>query len=287
MKHILAAIIWRFRGVRVYALIGKSGTGKSFRAHLVMEKYAIECLIDDGLLIRDQRIVAGRSAKREKAYLAAVKTALFTDKKHRHEVRNALERERFRRVLIIGTSEKMVEKIATALHLPAPHKTINIEEIATSEEIETAIHYRNVQGRHIIPVPSIEVKRNYPRIMADSIKIFLKKGVGIIKKHDIYEKTVVRPAFSRKGAVQISEAALTQMIFHCIAEFSPGIQVKRVVVKNDKSGYDLAVHIDVPFGAQLSGKVHALQSYIINSIERYTGIIVDELNLVIDNISES
>ena len=67
MNNLLVQLWWRFRGVRVIALVGKSGTGKSFRARLVMEKYNIDLLIDDGLLIRDQKIVAGTSAKRATA----------------------------------------------------------------------------------------------------------------------------------------------------------------------------------------------------------------------------
>ena len=54
------------RGVTVFALVGRSGTGKSFRAKLVAQKFGIDLIIDDGLLIRDQKIIAGRSAKREK-----------------------------------------------------------------------------------------------------------------------------------------------------------------------------------------------------------------------------
>ena len=50
-----------FKQKKVFALIGQSGTGKSFRAKLVAQKYDIEFIIDDGLLIRDNRILAGHS----------------------------------------------------------------------------------------------------------------------------------------------------------------------------------------------------------------------------------
>ena len=49
--------------IKVYALVGESGTGKSFRAKLVAQKHGIDMIIDDGLLIRDNRILAGHSAK--------------------------------------------------------------------------------------------------------------------------------------------------------------------------------------------------------------------------------
>jgi ABC-type transporter Mla maintaining outer membrane lipid asymmetry ATPase subunit MlaF len=79
-RTILDGLDLRVYEGEILCIIGKSGTGKSFRAKLLAQKYGIELIVDDGLLIRDQKILAGRSAKKEKAYMAAVKTALFHDK---------------------------------------------------------------------------------------------------------------------------------------------------------------------------------------------------------------
>ena len=276
--------MFRLRGINVYALVGKSGTGKSFRAQLLIDKLSIDLMIDDGLLIKDQKILAGRSAKREKNYLSAVKTALFNDRRHRNEVLSALEKIKFKKVLILGTSERMVIKIAQVLRLPPITKIVQIEDIATAEEINTAIHYRNTQGRHVIPVPSIEVRRTYPRIMADSLKILFRRGLGLGRKSNVFEKTVVRPEFSRKGEVSISKAALSQMILHCVAEYGEGIKIKRLIISKNRDGYQIDLFLDVPFGIQLAGSIHDLQRYIVDNVERYTGIIIDELNITIDTL---
>ncbi len=285
MKPGVARVLWPFRRIRVFALVGKSGTGKSFRARLIIDKYNIDLTIDDGLLIRDQKIIAGRSAKRETAYLSAVKTALFTDKDHRRQVRNVLERERFRRILIIGTSDRMVVKIAEALKLPSPHKIVQIEDIATAEEIKTAMTHRASHGSHVIPVPSVEVRRNYPRIVAESVKILLKRGMGLMQNPKLYEKTVVRPVFSSRGSVSISQAALTQMIMHCVAEYAPDVRISKVTVRNEPTGYRLLVHVSIPFGSEVPSTVHGLQDYTIDKLEKYTGIFIRELNVVIEDIS--
>ena len=115
-----------FQRIKVYALIGESGTGKSFRAKLVAQKYGIDYIIDDGLLIRDNRIVAGHSAKKEKTFMTAVKVALFDEKAHRDEVARKLQGEKSKKILVLGTSEKMVKKIAARLQLPPPMKFIKI-----------------------------------------------------------------------------------------------------------------------------------------------------------------
>ena len=281
---------WFFalRRIKTFALIGESGTGKSFRAVLVAQKYGIDLIVDDGLLIRDNRILAGRSAKKEKTFMAAVKAALFDDRTRREEAVVKLREEKFRKILVLGTSEKMVKKIAGRLELPPPERIIHIEEIASREDIEKAVRTRKIEGKHVIPVPSIEIKRSYPQIFYDAIRILKRRRLPetLGSAPQVHEKSVVRPAYSKRGKVLISEAALSQMVIHCVDEYREEITIKKISVKDDKSGYRLVITIDVPFGLQLGGDMQDLQRYIVDNIERYTGILIEEVNIIIDKIRE-
>ena len=276
-------------GITVFALVGESGTGKSFRAKLLAQKYGINALIDDGLLIQDDKILAGRTAKHEKTYMGAVRIALFDDKQHRDEVARVLQKNKIKKILILGTSEKMVVKIAMRLQLPPPSKIIKIEDISSREEIEKAIRSRQIEGKHVIPVPAIEVKKSYSQIFYKSIREILSKGqskIKILKKDgSLSEKSIVTPEFSKKGRIEISEAALSQMAMHCVSEFDSDIRVKKLTIKTDSHGYRLIITIDVPFGKQLTGEIHNLQQYIIENIERFTGILVEEVSIIIDKIT--
>jgi len=84
--------------------------------------------------------------------------------------------------------------------------------------------------------------------------------------------------------VIISEAALSQMVIHCVDEYNQNIRIKKIVVHDDEMGYRLAITIDVPYGTQIGGNIHALQQYIIDNIERFTGILIEEVNIIIDKI---
>lgn len=286
MFSIFKQFLFLIRGVKSYALVGPSGTGKSFRAKLVAQKYGIELIIDDGLLIRGDQILAGRSAKKDPTYLGAVKTALFDDREHREQVARALQREKFRKILVIGTSERMVQKICERLQLPHPVKVIKIEEIATKTEIEKAVQSRKVEGKHVIPVPALEVKRSYPSIFYDSVRVFLRRSFGVgATLPKLYEKSVVRPEYARRGRVAISEAALSQMVVHCVSEFDPNVRIMRLAIRNDTQGYRITIMLEVPFGTKLPSKVRALQEYIVDSIEKFTGILVAEVNIVIDRLT--
>lgn len=287
--NFIDEIVQALKPCTVYALVGESGTGKSFRSKLLAEKYGIDSIIDDGLLIQNDKILAGHSAKREKTYMGAVRVALFDDKEHRDEIARALKKAHIKKILILGTSEKMVLKIAMRLQLPQPQKIIRIEDIATREEIEKAIKSRQVEGKHVIPVPSIEIKRNYPQIFSNSIKVFFRKNKLFAKKKQndgkLFEKSIVQPEFSKKGRIEISEAALTQMVMHCVFECDEAVRVKKMTIKTDSRGYRIIILIDVPFGTQLTGKIHKMQQYIIDKIESYTGILIEEVSIVIDKIT--
>lgn len=288
--NFIKALSKKFSPITVMALVGPSGTGKSFRSKLLAEEYNIDALIDDGLLIQNEKILAGHSAKREKTYMGAVRVALFDDKDHRDEVAKALKKSNIHKLLILGTSEKMASKICMRLQLPQPSKIINIEDIATKEEIEKATKSRQVEGKHVIPVPSIEIQKSYPQIFSNSMHDFFSKKNIFSKKNKntgkMIEKSIVQPEFSKKGRVEISEAALTQMVMHCVSEIAPEVKIKKITIKTDSRGYRLIVLLDVPFGTQLTGTVHKLQQYIIDKIESFTGILIEEVSIIIDKITK-
>ena len=59
--------------IKVYAFVGPSGTGKSYRAQMVASEKDINFIIDDGLLIKDNKIIAGESAKKAPTKIEKIK----------------------------------------------------------------------------------------------------------------------------------------------------------------------------------------------------------------------
>ena len=138
----------------VIALVGPSGTGKSHRALWVAQKNGADAIIDDGILIKDGKVIGGYSAKKEKNRIMAVRRAIFILPGHASDVRRAIAESHPRRILILGTSENMVQKIAKALRIGPVSKIIRIEDIASKKDMELAQYHRLKKGEHIIPVPN-------------------------------------------------------------------------------------------------------------------------------------
>lgn len=282
--------------ITVYAFYGPSGTGKSFRAKLVAQKFGIKAIIDDGLLIYEDDIAAGHSAKLESSYMGAVRVALFDDKAHRDEVVRTIRQLRLRKLLILGTSEKMVMKIAVRLQLPPPERFVRIEDIATKEQIAEAQRSRLIEGKHVIPVRANAVKgRNYSKIFVDYIRVSLARRKLFSRQSGskktvpgagtkLFEKSVVRPAFSRRERKDISFAALARLTSDNVAAFDSRIRIKRLSIRADHAGYRFVLTVDIPSGEQLTEVASALRKHVIERIESQAGLLIEEVAIIIDKM---
>ena len=192
IKSIKSYFLHKLEFTKVFAFVGESGSGKSFNTNKVVDKYLIDLVIDDGILIKKGRVLAGTSSKEEKTEMLAVRRAIFQDSFQAYNVRNAILNEYYPRILILGTSVKMVERICENISLPKPSKIIYIEDIATREDIEYSHKIRNEGRSHIIPLSYFEIKRYLAK----------KNNKKITINDNILEgKTQVSPEFGEKTKV--------------------------------------------------------------------------------------
>ena len=255
--------------MKTIALVGKSGTGKSYRAIMVARENNIEYIIDDGLLINGTKILAGKSAKRESSTIAAVKRALFMGEEHKDEVRRAIIKENPESVLILGTSNKMVRNIASNLGLPEISKIVNIEDISNEEDINIARNYRKKEGKHVIPVPTFEVKKDFSGYFIDTLKIFQKKEE---LKESVYEKTVVRPTFSYLGKYRISLRVVKDLTKHAANKVLGISKISNIYIKNYDQGVTIYIDIEVVYGNPIIPVVKLLQEQVIYEVEQMTAL---------------
>ena len=267
--------------IKVYAFVGPSGTGKSYRAQLVASENDIHYIIDDGLLIHENDVVAGNSAKKAPTKIETVKKAIFLEKQDRKEMREAIQKIKPDSILILGTSDGMVEKIAENLELPKPEKTIYINQVATETEMETARRIRTTEGKHVIPVPTFEIKRDFAGYILDPLQIFK------YRKNDtpyISEKSIIRPTFSYLGKFTISDTAFPQ-ITEYVAKKTEGIhRVSRVRVENSVGATNIYVEVYVIFGYNILSVLRDFKQRVKKEIERLTTMNVQEVSVVAKGI---
>lgn len=270
--------------MEVIALVGASGTGKSHRALIVAHENHADAIIDDGILIENGKIVAGTSAKKEKNRIMAVKRAIFVLPGHAEEVAAAVKKTQPRRILIIGTSENMVHKIARALSLPSIQKIIHIEDIATRSEIEEARFHRLKEGKHIIPVPTIELKPHFSGYLIDPIQSFFKRSRT--KRRRLGEKSIVRPIFSYYGKLVIDDSAIRSIVWSIVGGKSfvhkvGAIKVSHRYEGEEDRGLDISCEITLSYGNHIPTLIEQTQNKVCEAVEFMTGMIVNSINIAV------
>ena len=276
--------------MEVIAFVGSSGTGKSHRALVLAHENKIECIIDDGILIHDNKIVAGFSAKKESSRLKAVRRAIFQDEVQVKSVREQLDKINPNKLMIIGTSDNMVKKITKALGLQNPDRYIRIEDVATPKEIERAQHARLKEGKHIIPVPTMELKPHFRGYLIDPIKTMWRRT---LKKQDQdtlgqigsegFERSVVRPAFSYYGRLTFDDDVIIKLIRNGLKKVAGVDESSDISFKKGDKGQnglvvDMAVVIE--HGYPVKTLMQQVQKSVRNEIEYITGMSIKVKNII-------
>ena len=269
--------------IKVYAFVGPSGTGKSYRAQMVASSNNIHYIIYDGLLINENEVLAGTSAKKAPTKIETVRHALFTEEKEQKEMREAIKKYNVDTLLILGTSDKMIKKIRESLGLPELQKTIYISDVATEEEMEKARNIRVTQGKHVIPVPTFEIKKDFSGFILDPLQIFKSKGDG--ERPYISEKSMIRPTFSYLGNFTISDSVFRQIAVRVAKKMPEVYDVSRVRVENYGEGISIYMEAILNYGNNIIDVLNQYREKVKKEIEKQTAMNVVKVDLVAKGIN--
>ena len=268
--------------IKVYAFVGPSGTGKSYRAQMVASEHGIHYIIDDGLLIKDNEVIAGVSAKKAPTKIETVKGALFLNEAKAEEIKKAFRKYKPESLLILGTSDGMIEKIRTNLNLPEIEKTIYITDVATEQEMEEAKRMRTTEGKHVIPVPTFEIKKDFSGYILDPLQIFKSKGKN--EKPYISEKSIIRPTFSYLGNYTISDGALKDIIEHLASKVEAIHKIYRTRIEKTDTGINIYIEIVLVYGFNIISSLQNFKKKCIKAIENLTAMNVDKVQILAKGI---
>ena len=266
--------------IEVFAFVGPAGTGKSHRATHVAKQNGIAVIIDDGLVISRGRILAGRSAKSEVNRLRAIKRAIFEYDDHRNEVIRYLSKNPPEKLMILATSEGMINKIISRLGLNPPSKFINITEISTPGEIEAALRERREKKQHVVPVAKAQVQQNFAGKLVSQIRgFFMGRG------KDDSRNTIVRPLFSFNGKVTIEHDALVEMSRKLLELGNHVRKIRELDIEIYDDKISLSIEIDLNLGNKSAlSLARTLQGKLLRGLSYFTGMEIRYVNIKVNEI---
>ncbi len=284
VKQEIGKIRYNIENLKVHAFVGSSGTGKSYKAQQVGSTLKLDAIIDDGLLIsiNESRILAGYSAKKANTKIQTIRDALFERKEQQETIRKALKENNIRSILILGTSDAMVEKIRENLGLPQIIDTTYIEDVSTKSEIDLALKTRKEEGKHVIPVPTFEVKKDFSGILLDPLQMFRSnKGATYVSK-----KSIIRPTFSYIGKFTMGEKVFRDIINNVIKDVSAIKKIEKIRIKRNEETNEISLYIELIFkyGYNIQDEIKKFRDKIYEEIEEYTQINVIEIDIKIKDI---
>ena len=265
------------------------GTGKSYRAQKIAYDNNIETIIDDGLLIKGSRVIEGVSAKTAKTKVQTVKAALFSTEKEQERIRNSIKKERIKSILILGTSDEMVKRIQENLKLPKIEKTIYIQDVSTKEEMEEAVRIRRTEGKHIVPVPTFEIKKDFSGILLDPFRILSrgrKKNKKNKKENAGVERSVIRPAFSYFGKYTIKDKVFKDII-RLVCDRIKGIteiSTIRIDKAQNSNDIEISMNMEIAYGYNISEMAKEMKIQSKKELEYMTSVNISMVNVKIVKI---
>lgn len=269
--------------MKVIAFVGPSGTGKSYRSIMVSTQYGADGIIDDGLLISHGKVIAGTSAKKERTKIASVKHALFMQQWHADEVKAAIIDQGIQCLMILGTSDAMVKKIAARLNLPEIEQYIRIEDVASSEEMEMAHRMRVNQGKHVIPVPTFEIKKDFSGYFLHPLRRF-HKNLDTEIDTEAADKSIVRPTFSYLGDYTISDNVIDSIAEYEAEKIDGVSKVLRINIRKTKHGAHIDMTVTLYYGCSIYDTCRKIQTAVRNNIEKYTSINARRVHIFVRNL---
>ena len=253
----------------IYGLSGKSGTGKSYNAIELCARMGVKAIIDDGLFIDEGIIVAGTSAKKQKTKVGAIKTAILESEEQARQVREAVQRSQPKSILVLGTSDRMVDIITDRLGLPRASEYIHIEDITTKAQRSKAREIRDRSGMHVIPAPTLQVRKQFSGYFLNPRRSFGQEKTDTGSA----EKTVMRPKYSYLGKFEISEKVINDIVSYIVA-VTPG--ASQVIMSGSSPDSDnnlyIRVIVTVEWGSRIRTTACELQKRIAEEVSRMTNL---------------
>lgn len=255
--------------MKVFALIGQSGTGKSHRASEVAANLGVDMILDDGLLVENGRIIAGRSAKREETMVAAVKRAVLVDPLHARAIRESIERANPGGLLILATSRHMLDRIRRAIGLDQePCEILYIEEVSSPDDIARARQTRQELGKHVIPAPTFEVRKTFAGYLVDPLRFIVRNQ----RRQELVEKSVVRPTYSSLGKFFIDDTVVSGIAAHVALRVRGVLRVGRAQTESYVEGVRCALELTVETGHYVPAVLEGVQQMVRIELERATAL---------------
>jgi len=194
-------------------------------------------------------------------------------------VRRVLAASKPASLLILGTSLAMIGRIAASLELPVPDRVIRIEEVASERDIGRARRVRREQGKHVIPAPTLEVRKTFQGYLVDPLRFFLRPK-GELPSGPAIEKSIVRPTWSSLGRFYINDTVIMSIALRAARDIEGVARPLRARIEASDAGTTINLELAIWLGTDIVGVCQAAQLQVRKIVEHTTGLRLPAVNVI-------
>ena len=150
--------------------------------------------------------------------------------------------------------------------------------------MDLARFHRLKEGKHIIPVPTIELKPHFSGYLIDPLQSIFKRSR--VRRRKLGEKSIVRPVFSYYGKLIIDDRVIRAVVERVVQtrEFVKRVnkvKINRLFKGEEDRGLQITCEVVLNYGNHIPTLVEQTQSKIREAVEYTTGMIVESINIVV------
>ena len=143
---------------------------------------------------------------------------------------------------------------------------------------------RHKEGKHVIPVPTMELKPYFKGYLVDPLKFFRTRKKEAPKRFsEGNERSVVRPVFSYYGKLSFSDRVIASLVRYAVRDMK---KIKVTHVSSEKSTsqmngliLDLAVSVRSGTPQEIKKTIHTMRDKVQREIEHTTGMSLETIRV--------
>ena len=138
------------------------------------------------------------------------------------------------------------------------------------------------EGKHVIPVPTFEIKKDFSGYLLDPLQIFRWKGKGT--SPFMTEKSIIRSTYSYLGNYKISDNVLKDIIEYASRDVEGIFKLQRIKIETYPDGLVIFIDATVEYGYKLVDILESLKDRVKKDIDRLTAMNVLDIQLTAKGI---
>ena len=141
------------------------------------------------------------------------------------------------------------------------------------------------EGKHVIPVPTFEIKKEFSGYFLHPLRGF-QRNLDKEKSTGMADKSIVRPTFSYMGDYKISDNVINEIAIHEANKIDGLEKVQNINLRKTNHGVHIDMTVIIKYGYSIFDVCKQIQYSVRDNVEKYTSVNARRVNILVKNLKK-